>query len=274
MSGAREFYEDELSLKDVLNVFKSYKKVIFLTPILFVIITAVITWLFITPRYQAFVTVELGQVNSKVLEGSAVAEERMKDRSFIATVIGKHPDIFRYQKDLAEEEEFLQKNLIVKKSKDADNLISFSLLGRSREIAQQKANAVFETLKIYHTAIFEADVAMVNQQLHLIDDQIALINKSRLSGRDGGNALNSYNAVVDSLVMQDQVRQLRDLQNQKMALTLSLSSAVTFNTRILGNVWVSQKPVTPDYQVVLLVAFFLGLFGSIFGAFLHHSLKD
>lgn len=274
MSEKPEYYEDELNFKDMLNVLKDYKKLTLITPIVFVIVAALMTWLFITPRYQAFATVELGKVNGKVLEETAVAEERMKDRSFIATVIGKHPDLFKYQKDLAEEEEFLQKSLVVKKSKDAENLISFSLLGRSRDIAQQKANAVFETLKMSHTAIFDTDVAMINQQLHLIDDQIALINKNRFSGRDGGSALNSYNAVVDSLMMQDQVRQLRDLQNQKMALTLSLSSAVTFNTRILGSVWVSQKPVTPDYQVILLVAFFLGLFVSVFGAFLNQALKD
>ena len=93
------------------------------------------------------------------------------------------------------------------------------------------------------------------------------------SGRDTAD-LNSYNAVVGSLVLQDRVKQIRELQNQKMALTVSLSSAITYNTRLLGSIWVSQEPVTPNYQMILLVALAVGLFVGVFAAFLRHSLSE
>ncbi len=274
MANPHDLYEDELSLKDILQIFRDYKQIILLTPIIFLIISLSFSWLFITPRYQASATIEIGQVNGKLIEDSPVAEQRMKDLSFISNVIQSHRDIFKYEKDISSEEAFLQKTLQVKRSKDATNLIGFELLGRSREVALKKANAIFETLKTSHDKAFEINIGMLKQQIDLIDNHIKLMQRDKISKSRDTSTLNSYNAVVDSLVLQDQVRQLRELQNQKMALQMSLNSAVTYNTRLLGSVWVSQEPVTPNYQMIGLIAFVLGLFIGVLTAFLRHSLSE
>jgi uncharacterized protein involved in exopolysaccharide biosynthesis len=274
MNDQPQSFEDELALKDVINILKQYQKSIILTPLVFLAVALLFSWFFITPRYQAFATIEIGQVNGKLIEEGAVVEERMKDRSFISNVISTHLDIFKYERNLSAEESFLQKTLEVKKSKEANNLISFNLLGRSREVALSKANAVFQTLKVFHDGVFNTNVDMLNEQIRLIDEQINMLNKDKLGKTRDTGVLNSYNAVVDSLVLQDQVRQMRELQNQKMSITMSLSSAVTYNTRVLGNIWVSQAPVTPNYQIIALVAFVLGIFVGVFGAFFRHSLSD
>ncbi len=274
MSDQSQRYQDDLSLNDIINTLTKHKKSIFLMPLLFAAFSLLCSWLFIVPRYQAFATIEVGQVNSKLIEEAAVVEERMKDQSFISSVIANNPNIFRYEKNLANEEVFLRKSLQVKKSKDASNLISFSLLGRSREIAHNKANAVFSTLKVLHDGVFNSNLEMINQQIKLINDQINVLNKDQsFKSRDNGT-LNSYNAVVDSLVLQDQVRQLRELQNQKMVLTMSLGPAITYNTRLLGSIWVSQEPVTPDYQMIGLVALVLGFLLALSLAFMHQSPSE
>jgi capsular polysaccharide biosynthesis protein len=267
-------HDGSLDIFYVINVLKKYKKTILLLPVVFASVSLLFSWLFITPRYQVFAVIEIGQVNGKLIEEAAVVEERMKDRSFISNVIARHPDIFKYEKNLSAEEAFIQKTLEVKKSKDAPNLISFNLLGRSREVAFKKATSVFETLKVFHDGVFNTNVGMINQQIQLINDQINLLNKDRsLKGRDTA-VLNSYNAVVDFLVLQDQVRQLRELQNQKMALTMSLSSAVSYKTRLLGSIWVSQEPVTPKYEIIALVALLMGIFVAIFSALLGHKISE
>lgn len=274
MSKSAEYYEDELSLKDIFNILKKYKKTILLLPVVFASVALLFSFVFIAPRYQAFATIEIGQVNGKLIEEGAAVEQRMKDRSFISNVIAKHLDIFKYEGSLSAEESFLQKTLEVKKSKDTSNLISFSVLGRNREVALRKATAVFDTLKVFHDIAFNTNIGMINEQIQLINDQISVLNKDRsLNNRDAG-VLNSYHAVMDSLVLQDKMHQLRELQNQKMAMTMSLSSAMTFKTRLLGSVWVSHSPVTPSYQIIALVALLLGFFVAIFGAFLHHSLSE
>ncbi len=274
MTNQRDYYEDELSLKDILAIFSKYKRSILLTPLIFALIALLFSWLFITPRYQASATIEIGQVNGKLIEDAPVAEQRIKDLSFISNVIQSHRDIFKYEKDISSEEAFLQKTLQVKRSKDATNLIGFELLGRSREVALKKANAIFETLKTSHDKAFEINIGMLKQQIDLIDNHIKLMQRDKISKSRDTSTLNSYNGVVDSLVLQDQVRQLRELQNQKMALQMSLNSAVTYNTRLLGSVWVSQEPVTPNYHMIGLIAFVVGLFLGVLTAFLRHSLSE
>ena len=274
MTNQRDYYEDELNLRDILAIFSKYKRSILLTPLIFALIALLFSWLFIIPLYQASATIEIGQVNGKLIEDSPVAEQRMKDLSFISNVIQTHRDIFKYEKDISSEEAFLQKTLQVKRSKDATYLIFFELLGRSRDVALKKANAIFETLKTSHDKAFEINIGMLKQQIDLIDNHIKLLQRDKLSKNRDSSTLNSYNAVVDSLVLQDQVRQLRELQNQKMALQMSLNSAVTYNTRLLGAIWVSKEPVTPNYHMIGLIAFVVGLFLGILTAFLRHSLSE
>ena len=274
MINSKEYYEDELSLKDIVNIFSKYKKSILLTPLIVVVVALVLSWIFISPCYQAFATIQIGQVDGKLIEEGAVVEQRMKDPSFISNVLITHLDVFNNKRSLSAEESFLQKTLVVKKSKDAGNLISFNLLGISREVALNKANAVFETLKISHDSFFNANVEMINQQIRFINDQLTMSNKNRSGKARGIGVPNSYDYVMDSLVLQDQSRRLIELENKKMSLIISLSPALTYNTRMLGSVWVSREPVTPNYQTIALMALISGLLLAILGAFIHNSLTN
>lgn len=274
MNNQQSYRQNEMGIRDIVKMLHEYKRIIIFLPIIFMIGTVFAVSIFVEPSYQALAKVEIGRVNDKLLEESVIVEERMSDRSFIADVIKNHRDLFDYEKNLASEEASLQKSLVVKKLKDAPNILTFSLLAKSPDAAKARADAVLGALKDLHVNLFDGHLHVLNRQLESINQQIEFINKSRFSGRKSLAELNSYNAAVDALVMQDQIRLLGELEKKRLELLIAMEPAVTYNTRVLGNVWVSPTAVTPNYPMALMVSFFFGLFVAMFGAFLRSSLKN
>jgi uncharacterized protein involved in exopolysaccharide biosynthesis len=78
--------------------------------------------------------------------------------------------------------------------------------------------------------------------------------------------------VVDSLVAKDRAEELRSLMSRKFELESSLHPAVSFNTKLLGKIYVSKEPVDPNLLFIGLVAFLVGIFSTIFAALLRDSL--
>ncbi|MFM1956083.1 MAG: hypothetical protein RIR20_903 [Pseudomonadota bacterium] len=267
-------YEDEFSLSDIVRVFKANKINILISPFLFASIALLFSWMFITPSYEAFGSIQTGQVAGKVLESGFVLEQRMKDKSFISDVIAAHPNVFNKEKDLVSEERYLQETLNVKKNKDVE-IVSFSLKANSVQEAHLKAEAVVDTLHIAHAAIFDSNTSMIRQQIEMIDAQIALVREDDRKLQHNiaqSHGLNSYNAVVDSLVAKDRAEELRSLMSRKFELESSLHPAVSFNTKLLGKIYVSKEPVDPNLLFIGLVAFLVGIFSTIFAALLRDSL--
>ena len=275
MTNRNDYYEDELSLLDIYKVLKHYRRSILLTPLISTFAAALFTFLFIEPCYKAYGTIQIGQVKGILLENGYVLQDRMKDMSFISEVISAHPNVFKYEKNLAAEEAWLQKGLDVKKNKDTD-LVSFTLLSHTPERAKLKSLALIDTLNQKHSELYKANVQMVHNQIDMLTKQIDAANHDSDEFRAGitkSRGLNSYNALVDALVVRDQGGQLRDLVTKKLELETSLNPAVTFNTKLLGHVYVSKEPVSPNLPLVAAIAFLVGLFGSVFVAFVRHSLS-
>lgn len=272
---SEQYYEDELSLIDIYKVLKKYWPGILITPIVLMFFSVLFAKTFIQPCYRAYGTILIGQIDGKSLESGFVLQQRMRDMSFISEVIKTHRDVFRYESNLAAEEAWLNKGLEVKKDKDTD-LVSFTLLAHKPDRAKLKAQALIDTLKQKHSELYNADVQMMHNQIDVLSKQISEMEQDDQQFRKSlaqSRGLSSYNAVVDALVVRDQSHQLRDLINKKNELETALNPALTFNTRLLGGIYVTPSPVAPNLQLIAAISFLVGLFGAVFVAFVRNALK-
>ena len=261
--------DDEISLQDILRFVGRNRLLLLLTPLLFTLSALTYTWAFVTPSYQAFATIQVGQVNGKPLESGFVLEQRLKDRSFISDIITQHRALFSQRSDLANEQANLERTLTVKKNKETD-LVEVSLLAYSRELATKKAEALLDTLRRAHTPLYQASLDATHKQIDAITLQLDALKHSSLTLREAKQttALTPYNAVVDALVENDHEAQMRALGDRKLGLEMGLNEAMTFNTKLLGSVYVPYNPVSPNHLLIAVAAFMLGLFVGLIAGFM------
>lgn len=267
MSDRGDYFEDELSLLDIYRVLKAYWRSILIMPFALAIAALLLTWIFVTPQYEAQGLIDTGRVGEKLLEEPNILVDRLNQPSFIDRVVAEHVRLFNDSNEVTNQKHF--KSFVAKKYKDS-NLVSFTLLGKTLERAQLKANAVIETLAGIHQKNFDGNIELVKQQVNLVDHQIKALQDDKVPNialRD------DYDTTLKAVIANDRLRQLNELMNRKFELESNLSSTISYNTRLLDRVYVSVDPVSPNLLIVTLVAFLLGLFGAIFAAFVRNSLK-
>ena len=70
----------------------------------------------------------------------------------------------------------------------------------------------------------------------------------------------------------DRESQVRALGDRKLGLEMGLNGAMTFNTKLLGSVYVPYDPVSPNLLLIGAVAFMLGLFLALIASFLREQV--
>ena len=273
-----ESNEEELSLLALWQLIKQYHRSLVITPLAFGLIALLVSTLLITPRFEATGTIQIGQVNKVLLEPSRNLEVRMNDHSFVPIVVNTHLPIFlnglTKQHTLGAAISSLKGNMTVKKLKDTD-LVNFSVISPSKIRATQKAQAVFDTLQQLHGNLYNQHVDNVRWQIDKIEGQIDSIKAEiRVNIKDHMKSASPYTVVLDSLVVNDQYNQMRSLTQRKLDLQSSLNPAVTFNTKLLGTIVVSDEPVSPNVPLMTLLALLLGLFLAVVAAFIRHSFQE
>ena len=274
MTPQTQDYEDEISLIDVLAFLGRYRASLLWVPAVVSLVALLLAYLFLAPSYQASATIQVGQVNGRPIEGGFVLEQRLKDPSFVSSVIAQHAALFSRRGGPAAGQAALEHSLSVKKSKDTD-LVEFTLTASSRELATQKALAILDTLRLAHGPMFKARVDSIRAQIDTVKAQIDGLRQNQLALHQGRQAasLSPYNAVVDALVGNDQAAQYRALIDKKLNLEAGLDPANTFNTKFLGGVYVPYEPSSPNLPLVGLLSYMLGLLGVLMTALVREHLK-
>ena len=272
--------EEALNLRDLILILKRHSCNLFITPVAFALVAFLVATFLVTPKYQASGVIQIGQVNQVPLESALNLESRMHDESFVPTVADSHQAIFLNGSSdaavLRDEVAKLKRDLVVKKIKDTE-LVSFSLTSKDQALASGKASAIVDSLKKAHTALFETGVNSIKRQLELTQHQIDLVQHDMdnlANTHRHSRVVNAYNAVLDALVVQDRSNQMRTLIQHKFDLETSLNPAITFNTKLLGQVYVSDGPVSPNVPLITLIALLLGFFLAVVVAFVHNALTD
>ena len=272
--------QDELSLRDLYFVLKRYRRSLLITPVAFAFGAFLACTFLVTPKYQASGTIQIEQVNKVPLESGLNLEARMHDESFAPGVVDAHNLMLMNGVNdpaaLVAERDRLKTALVVKRVKDTE-LVGFVLTTGSPERALVKANAVVDSVQIAHTALFETGVDSIKRQIVITDSHIASLKREMdevIRNHKNGQGLNAYNAVLDALVVQERANQMRVLVQYKFNLEDSLNPATTFNTKLLGKVFVSDKPVSPNVPLITLIALLLGLFLAMVMAFVRNALGN
>ena len=272
--------EEELNLRDLYLILRRYRRSLVITPIVFGLGAFLVSTFLVSPKFEASGTIQIGQVNKVPLELAVNLEARMHDESFAPGVVDAHQAVFMNGSDdtavLLAERVKLKHALVVKQLKGTE-LVGFSLTSKHPEQVLAKATAVVDSVQAAHTALYQTGVESIKRQLVITDTQISSL-KSDMDSLIGNHAkaqgLNAYNAVLDALVVQDRSNQMRVLINHRFELETSLNPAMTFNTKLLGKVFVSDKPVSPNVPLITLIALLLGLFLAVVMAFVRNALGN
>ena len=269
--------EEELSLRDLYFLLKRYRRSLVITPIVFGLGAFLVSTFLVSPKFEASGTIQIGQVNKAPLESAINLEARMHDESFAPGVVDAHQPVFMNGSNpvvLIAERAKLKGALVVKLLKGSE-LVGFSLTSKHPDQVLAKATAVVDSVQAAHTALYQTGVESIKRQIAITDTQISSLQHdmdSLVGNHAKAQGLNAYNAVLDALVVQDRSNQMRVLIQHKFDLETSLNPAITFNTKLLGKVFVSDKPVSPNVPLITLMALLLGFFLAVVAAFVRNAL--
>ena len=270
--------EEELNLRDLYLILRRYRRSLLITPIVFGLGAFLVSTFLVSPKFEASGTIQIGQLNKAPLESAVNLEARMQDKSFAPGVVDAHQPVFMNGSDnpvvLIAERAKLKRALVVKLLKGTE-LVGFSLTSKRPDQVLAKATAVVDSVQAAHSALYQMGVESIKRQLAITDTQISSLQQdmdSLVGNHAKAQGLNAYNAVLDALVVQDRSNQMRVLIQHKFDLETSLNPAITFNTKLLGKVFVSDKPVSPNVPLITLMALLLSFFLAVVAAFVRNAL--
>jgi capsular polysaccharide biosynthesis protein len=264
--------EVEISLADMWVTVKRHKWIVLIAPVVCGIAAYILVSFVMAPKWQASAILQIGRVGGeKPVEPVANVIARMQHPSFAAGVTNRGD--FK-PGDLPTAKAIYRGSFKVNKIKDAE-LIEFSVQGYSPTMARNLASHTVSYLQKTHDEMMSASVTRINAQIQTTDEEIQKLKlamdllRKQLQGKHDWN---SYNATLAATVLEDEAKELRGLTQRKLLLTEQLGPSSTFSTQIIGEVSVSENPVSPKKLSIVGMALLLGLFGGIFLAFARNAV--
>lgn len=257
-----KIYVSELTFIDIFNLCRTHIKILLLIPSAIAFITFTVAYFFIQPCYEAKGIIEIGSFNNKLLESPKSLENRLNQSSFIYNVMERYPKFF--SKDKREIDDRKSQLITAKSDKESD-LIFFTIVAKSYNDAQARADAVMDMLSSIHAQKIDNHVKNIKQQIELIDTEIESVQmaEDKLSSAKKNHKTTDLEVLLMPKYM--------TLMSHKLQLQEILNSGV--NTRLMDRVHISFKPATPNLLALTLVVFFFVLFGTISIFIFYEHLK-
>ena len=274
--------KEELSFAEIWLTIQRYKQVVLFTPLVCAVAAIIYVAYFITPQWEAYTILQVGQVGQVVpanqvgqvsqprpAEPVANAVVRMLAPSFAAGVLS--------QANLESEDAAKAINdswLKVTKPKEAD-LLELKVRGKSSDVARVLALNAVGYLKKSHDELMASSIDAIKAQIQLVNEELEEINseqellKKQLLGKHDWS---SYEATLAATILQDKFKELRELKNRKLLLAELLGPSTTFSTRLVGDV--SVTPVTIKKAFIVALAILVGLIFGLFIAFVRSTIKN
>ncbi|BBJ00632.1 hypothetical protein FGKAn22_23240 [Ferrigenium kumadai] len=265
--------EFEISLNDIWQTIKRYKQTILIAPVVCGIAAYVLVSFVMAPKWEASAIFRIGQIGGeKTIESAGSVMARMQHPTFAADVMSRTK---LASADLRDAKNLYEDSLKVKKI-DNEDLVELKVWGYSPETARALAANSVSYLQEIENDKLTGSVASIKAQLQHVDEEIQKIVLERdfmKKQLHGDRNWNSYTATIAATVLEDESKQLRDLEQRKHELTEQLRPYATYATKVIGGVWVSERPVSPKRSAIVGMALLLGLFGGLAIAFVHNALS-
>lgn len=250
-----ENLNDEVSIAAIASAAWRYKWLLLAGPVVGGMLAALLVAFVLSPLWQASASLEVGSIAGKGKDGvplqieeTSTVVSRMKNPSF---PIGP---------------------LKVIQEKDT-GIINLSILAESPEMAKKLMLENIAKLQLVHSEMMFPSIDRYRKQLLAIDKdiqntsaEIELLRKKLFAHHDW----NTFDATLSAKVLQDKTAGLRDMQASKLDIEEKLNPIRTHNTRLVGELFVSQGPVSPNKLLIIGGAMLLGAIGAIFLSYIHY----
>ena len=269
---------EELSFLDVWLVIKRYSRQIILVAIFAALAASIVIFLVIKPKWEASAVLQVAQVDGKLVEPISQVVSRIKHDSFRSALFEQMK--INDNKNIKKIKRLYKESLSVNKPKDAD-IVEISLKGYSPEQAQLLLEDSVVYLQKEHSKLMDASIIRIQGEVkNTARDIQDLKTESEYLKRqlEAKRDWNSYNATLGAVVMQNKTDALRALAQKKLELDEKLSPSLTFTTKVIGAISVSEEPAFPLQNVfqqlsIVLLGVLLGLFSGIVYALLANSVR-
>ena len=258
-------------LVEPLNVLGRYKRLLWILPLLSTTLGAVGAYL-IPPKWEVSAVLEMGQAVGKPVETSANALTRMTHPSFktgtLKLFAGSPAEI-----GLAWDE---YRTLKVSQVKGTE-LLEVELQSKSPERGASLVQNVIQNVRNIHSEMLAVSLERNAKQIQLLDQDIASAEvelnqlKKKLAA---SHSWNSFDATLSATVLQNKSVDIREMKNRRLLLEEQISPSRTYTTKVVGDIFVSEEPVSPNKIKIILLALMLGLGSAVAIAFMHNAFTN
>jgi hypothetical protein len=258
--------QDEIYLIDIGRMFaREWKWFVGVLVIALAVTFAVVH--FTRSQWEATAWIQIGQVGQvpsgqkQEIEPILRVIERLKMVPFeneVMRSLGFAPD--------SPEAKLYRKSIDLVPLPYAGPLVRMSVRGYSPQQARQFATATVKRLQAIHQRLEAIPLKLAHARLDMIDADLQHATTEReqlarvaLPERGGGTG-NIDNPLLASVLMTSKNDEIRGLRLARSDLVDRLSSTYTFETELLGSVYVPDKKASPHFVLMWGIGFLLGLF--------------
>lgn len=262
----------EVSLLELFMVALRYKWWILASTLVSAILAALFVSYVLHPVWEGAAILEVGLASRKErVEPSANVVARMMQSSFSEGVLkdsGFNP------KELKIDPNRFVGSLKASKIKDTE-LIEVTVRAPSQAMAFDQLQASIKYLQKVHHKMMEDTVTSQRKTLEKVTRDIqntqaeeALLKRRLLAARDWS----AFDATMVGVVLKDKSAALSAMIDRKLLLEEQMGPENTFTTRVVGDIAVSDGPVSPNKRLIIGLAILLGLLAGVLVAFIHNAI--
>lgn len=271
---------DTVSVLELFNVMRRYKWLILSLPVVAAVFAALLVSNILRPTWEASAILEVGRIGQTGQTGQTAqipiepvtnVVSRMLHPSFATGALSYanvKPDELKGVKAV-----YLG-TLKVTPVKGAE-LIGVKLRAHSAELAGDLIQGSIANLQKVHSEMMSITIDRYNKQIQILtkdiqdtSSEIELLRKKLLTSHNW----NAFDATLSASILQNKSAELRDMIQRKLLLEEQVSPSRTYTTRVVGDVYVSEGPVSPNKPLIIGLAMLLGLLGAVVIAFVHNAI--
>lgn len=265
---------DTVSVLELFNVIRRYKWLLLALPFGAAVIAVLLVSNILRPTWEASAILEvgqIGQIGKMPIEPATNVVSRMQHPSFATGALSYanvKPDELKGVKAV-----YLG-TLKVTPVKGAE-LIGVKLRAHSAELAGNLIQGSIANLQKVHSEMMSTTIDRYNKQIQILtkdiqdtNSEIELLRKKLLASHNW----NAFDATLSANILQSKSADLRDMIQRKLLLEEQVSPSRTYTTRVVGDVYVSEGPVSPNKPLIIGLVMLLGLLGAVVIAFVHNAI--
>ncbi|MBA7512459.1 hypothetical protein ES705_04464 [subsurface metagenome] len=263
-----ELQEEEIDLREYINVLLKRKGIIILIFIIAVITAALVSYFALSPVYQSSVVFSVNKIDNRVVINITEALEIMKSDVVLDEVIngmGLEGTLTLGQ----------LKSRITTESLKGTNFIKVSVEHDTPEKAKSWVENIIEVFIKQNQVEYQERVKLLVDRLKVLEEQIAEFEKNIMDIEKSKKKIATIEELSEgekqfqiSLLLNSSVTErslYNNLTNQANNLKASLKSCEDF--KIINYAQLPAIPIKPNKKLNILIAGVLGLFAGIFVAF-------